>query len=182
MRKLVLKMQMSLDGLIGGPDGEVDWIFPSLDAGATLWLVDTLWQAGVHVMGSVTYRDMAAHWPGSDEPFAAPMNQIPKFVFSRTLREAPWADTYIIDGDLAEEITRLKGLPGRDLLAHGGARFARALVRLGLVDEYRLMVHPVVLGKGLALFDELPARMHLQLMGTRTFASGAAAQVFRPVW
>ena len=72
MRKLVLKMQISLDGLIGGPNGEVDWIFPSLDDGATSWLVATLWQAGVHLMGSVTYRDMAAHWPTATTAFAAP--------------------------------------------------------------------------------------------------------------
>ncbi len=179
MRKLVLKMQVSLDGLIGGPNGEVDWIFPSLDEGATGWLLDTLWQAEVHLMGSQTYRAMAAHWPDSTEAFAAPMNEMPKFVFSSSMTEAPWGDTHIIDGDLASEIERLKRLPGRDLLAHGGARFARSLVRLGLVDEYRLMVHPVVLGRGLSLFGDLPARMDLQLMGTRTFASGASAQVYR---
>lgn len=180
MRKLILKMQMSLDGFIGGPLGEVDWIFSSMDAGASGWLVDTLWQAGVHLMGAQTYRDMAAHWPQSQEPFAAPMNEIPKFVFSRSLEEADWGDTHIVRGELAAEIGRLKGLPGRDLLAHGGARFARSLVRLGLVDEFRLMVHPVVLGKGLPLFSDLERPCQLRLMSSRSFASGASAQVWQP--
>jgi dihydrofolate reductase len=73
VRKLVLKMSVSLDGSVGGPKGEVDWIFPSLDDDATAWIVDTLWQASVHIMGSVTYHDMAAYWPTSTEKFAAPI-------------------------------------------------------------------------------------------------------------
>jgi dihydrofolate reductase len=179
MRKLVLKMSVSVDGFVGGPNGEVDWIFPSIDEGLSGWLVDTLWQAGVHLMGSQTYRDMAAHWPGSSEPYAAPMNEIPKFVFSKSMTQAAWGDSMIIDGDLGAEIMRLKQLPGRDLLAHGGARFAQSLVALGLVDEYRLIVHPVVLGRGLTLFSGLPAPRSLTLTGARTFAGGASAMVYR---
>jgi dihydrofolate reductase len=180
MRKLILKMQLSLDGFVGGPNGEMEWIFASLDQAATDWIVATLWQAGVHLMGRVTYNDMAAWWPTSAEPFAAPMNEIPKFVFSTTLQEAPWGDTMIIDGDLAEEIKRLKQLPGRDMLAHGGAGFAQSLVRLGLVDEYRLVVHPVVLGKGLALFKDLDAPQDLKLVSATPFPGGAVGMVYRP--
>jgi dihydrofolate reductase len=83
MRKLILKMQISIDGFVGGPNGEVDWIFKSLDAGATDWVVRSLWQAGVHIMGRRTFFDMAAYWPYSTEPYAPPMNAIPKLVFSR---------------------------------------------------------------------------------------------------
>lgn len=83
MRKLILKMQVSVDGFVGGPNGEVDWVFKSLDQGATDWLVQTLWQAGVHVMGRRTFFDMMTYWPYSAEPFAPPMNEIPKLVFSR---------------------------------------------------------------------------------------------------
>ena len=180
MRKLLLKMHVSLDGYVAGPDGEVDWISPTLDEGATSWLMDTLWQSSVHVMGARTYRDMAAHWPGSREIFAAPMNDIPKFVFSRTMAQADWADTHIVRGEMMAEIQRLKRLPGRDMLAHGGARFARSLVRLGLVDEYRLLVHPVVLGRGMPLFSDLDERLDMALMSTRQFGSGAMAMVYRP--
>ena len=83
MRKLVLKMQITVDGFVCGPNGEVDWVFKSLDQGATDWLVQTLWQAGVHIMGRRTFFDMMTYWPYSAEPFAPPMNEIPKLVFSR---------------------------------------------------------------------------------------------------
>lgn len=182
MRKLILKMSVSVDGFVGGPRGETDWIADSLDEGASDWLVDTLWDAGVHLMGGNTYRAMAAHWPASTEVFAAPMNAIPKFVFSRSLEadQAAWPDSWIVDGDLADEIGRLKRLPGRDLLAHGGAGFARSLAQLGLIDEYRLLVHPVMLGAGVPLFAALDAPRKLRLAGVTPFAGGAVAKVYRP--
>ena len=83
MRKLILRQNMSVDGFVGGPNGEIDWIFKSFDDSAMSWTLETLWQAGVHIMGSRTFRDMAAHWPRSTEPIAAPMNEIPKVVFTR---------------------------------------------------------------------------------------------------
>lgn len=93
-------------------------------------------------MGSVTYYDMAAHWPNSDESYAVPMNQIPKIVFSKSLKKAHWGETRIVAGGLSTEIKRLKQEPGRGLLAHGGVRFAQSLIRTGLIDVYRLIVHP----------------------------------------
>jgi len=84
MRELVLKISMSIDGFVGGPNGEVDWLFGSLDPESTSWIIDTLAGAAVHVMGRRTYQDMAAHWPVSSEPYAKPMNEIPKAVFSRS--------------------------------------------------------------------------------------------------
>jgi dihydrofolate reductase len=84
MKKLILKMSMTIDGFVGGPNGELDWLFRSLDSEATKWIAETIWQAGVHIMGSRTYADMAAYWPSSRDLLAAPMNEIPKVVFSRT--------------------------------------------------------------------------------------------------
>jgi dihydrofolate reductase len=83
MRKLILKMSMSLDGFVGGSRSEVDWIFASMDQGATDWTMRSVWNAGVHIMGSRTFHDMASYWPSSTEVFAAPMNEIPKVVFSK---------------------------------------------------------------------------------------------------
>ncbi len=213
MRKLILKMQVSVDGFVGGPNGEVDWVFKSLDHGATDWLVQTLWQAGVHVMGRRTFFDMMTYWPYSAEPYAPPMNEIPKLVFSRhgldAVRQAElarafedaarqrallgiapvpaneavakaWAETPVLTGDLATEITRLKQEPGKDLIAHGGASFAQSLVREGLVDEYELIVHPVALGRGLPLFSDLAQPMDLTLVRSRAFDTGAVAQTYRP--
>jgi dihydrofolate reductase len=208
MRPLLLKMSVSLDGFVGGPNGEIDWIFRSYDAGATAWTVETISRAGAHLMGSRTFRDMAAYWPHSTEPFAPPMNDIPKVVFSRTgsiatapttraledatsLRKpgdaaanaagaASWTHPTVAGGDLAGEIARLKQQDSKPLVAHGGASFARSLVKQGLVDEYHLLVHPVVLGRGLPLFSELPGPLDLKLLSTTSFESGAVAQVYRP--
>ncbi|HKD22740.1 MAG TPA: dihydrofolate reductase family protein [Rhizomicrobium sp.] len=213
MRRLVLKMSMSVDGFVAGPKGEIDWLFRSSDEGSRAWVAETLWQAGLHAMGSRTFYDMVRYWPTSTEPLAAPMNEIPKAVFTRqrtldlagghptaALRDAnraraaagekphgiaspsaaSWSESEVVNGDLASEIARLKEQPGKDILAHGGAGFARSLVRLGLVDEYRLVVHPVALGRGLPLFAELPVPMDLDLVSTSLFRSGVAAHVYRP--
>jgi dihydrofolate reductase len=208
MRKLILKMSLSADGFVGGPNGEVEWLFGSIDEGAVEWTVSTLWRAGVHIMGARTFRDMRAYWPTSDEPYAAPMNDIPKAVFSRsgevseggTTRalddanaQSPidtgkagaaetesWTNAYVATGPLADEIAKLKRQPGEDILAHGGASFARSLVEQGLVDEYRLLIHPIVLGQGLPLFSTLPEPLSLRLMSATAFPSGAIAKVYRP--
>ncbi len=191
MRRLILKMSLSLDGFASGPNGEVDWLMRRRDEGATVWIAETLWQAGVHAMGSRTFYDMMEHWPASASPLAAPMNDIPKVVFTRqdalNLAEEPeapnaasWRASQVANGDIATEIARLKQQPGKDILAHGGVRFAQSLVRLGLVDEYRLLVHPVALGAGLPLFADLPKPVELDLVSTTIFRSGATAQIYRP--
>jgi dihydrofolate reductase len=172
MRPLILKMDISLDGFAGTTDGNVEWIFRTFDDEFGDATVELLGQAGVHIMGRVLYGDMAAYWPTSDEPYARPMNDIPKVVFSRTLEDAPWGPVRIARGDLAEEITALKAESGGPILAHGGAGFARSLSRLGLVDEYRLNVHPDALGAGLPVFSD-PVR--LRLRGARTFPGGTVA-------
>ena len=101
-------------------------------------------------------------------------------VFSKTLKDAPWGPTRILPGDLAEEVARLKTGPGKDILVHGGACFAQALTRTGLVDEYWLLVHPVALGTGLAMFKDLPRPIDLQLTSVKAFSGGTVAKVYRP--
>jgi dihydrofolate reductase len=179
-RNLVLQMSVSLDGYVGGPNGELDWVFPGFDDELSAYMVERLWQVGVHAMGGAAYRDMAAHWPTSTEPYAAPMNEIPKVVFSRTLAEAPWGETEIVRGPLADEVARLKAQAGKPILAHGGARFAQSLTAEGLVDEYRLRVHPVALGDGLPLFPRMPSPKQLTLVEARSFPSGVVLHVYRP--
>lgn len=134
----------------------------------------------IHLMGRNTYEEMAAFWPTSDDPYAGPMNNIPKVVFSSTLERADWPDSRIARGDLAEEIDRLKRVPGKDMIAWGGAAFAQSLTKLGLVDEYRLILQPVALGDGLPLFKELSAPLRLELVDAQTYDTGAALHVYRP--
>ncbi len=117
--------------------------------------LDWLSEAGMHAMGRVTYDEMAAHWPASADDYAAPMNELPKVVFSKTLESADWNDSRVARGDLSEEISALRREPGGDIIAWGGATFVQALSRQGLVDEYRVVINPVALGNGLPLFKDL---------------------------
>jgi dihydrofolate reductase len=174
-RKLVLKMSQSIDGFVGKLNGEVDWIFKSFDEGVSADMLDVVRQAGLHIMGSVTYKDMADYWPDSNEVFAAPMNEIPKIVFSDSLKEAKWGETSILSGDIVKHINKLKQEDGKYILAHGGARFAQSLIKHDLIDEYRLFVHPAVVGKGLSIFSEINQLRHLKAASVTSFPSGTIA-------
>ncbi len=181
MRRLILQTSMSIDGYVAALDGSHPWSEGGDgDEAVTRWILDSVEGAGAHLMGRVTYQEMSTAWPTSTSVFARPMNEIPKVVFSKTLERADWAETTIARGDLAEEIARLKREPGNDLIAYGGATFDQGLTRLGLVDEYRLMIRPAALGAGLALFKDLPAPLHLELVEATTYASGLAIHVYRP--
>jgi dihydrofolate reductase len=143
--------------------------------------LDWLRHTGTHAMGRVTYEQMSQHWPYSSDDYAAPMNDLPKVVFSRTLQAADWKNSRLASGDLAKEISALRREPGADIIAWGGASFVQALSRAGLVDEYRLVIKPVALGNGLPLFKDLPAPIRLQLVEAATYAAGAALHIYRPV-
>ena len=176
MASLVLKMSVSLDGYVAPVDGSTDWIAAGGSADGLSWTVETVSNAGAHLIGAATYAAWAGYWPGASGPFARPMNEIPKFVFSDSLVSAGWGETTIASGDLAESITRLKReRSGGYLLAHGGARFARSLVQTGLIDEYRLLIHPVVLGAGERIFL---VPLTIEPVSTTVFSGGAVAHVF----
>ena len=180
MRRLILQTGVSIDGYVAALDGSHPWGYANPDEGTKRWILDSVYGAGAHLMGRVTYEEMAAHWPTSKSEYAQPMNEIPKVVFSKTLQHADWPETRIARGDLGEEIGRPKREPGNDLIAYGGATFAQALSRLGLVDEYRLMIQPAALGVGLPLFKGLAAPLHLELIEATTYATGVAIHVYRP--
>ncbi len=175
VRSLILKMHASVDGYVCTPTGDVEWIFPDFDDELQKWEVERLWQAGCHIMGRALYEEMAPYWPNSKEPYAPPMNEIPKVVFSKTLKTAGWGKTEIVAGDLAVEVARLKRHSGKDILAHGGASFAQSLAKLNLVDEYRLLVHPIVLGSGKSCFA---SRVGLRLVSSHKFPSGVVALTY----
>ena len=180
MRRLILQTGISIDGYVAALDGSHPWDDGGGSEAVKQWILDSVWDAGAHLMGRVTYEEMASFWPTSTSEFARPMNEIPKVVFSKTLKHADWPQTRIASGDLKEEVERLKREPGNDLIAYGGARLDQALSRLGLVDEYRLMVQPAALGAGLPLFKDLPAPLQLELIEAITYQSGLAIHVYRP--
>lgn len=200
MRKLILAMSMTLDGFVSDPKGDVQWIF-SGDQEAIAWKVQKLGDAGLIIMGSRSFRDMSPFWPTSSSVFAPPMNQIPKAVFSKqgpavlepaiaAIKNAKsgelqpgaesWPAARICTGNLADEIAKLKAQDGRPIVALGGAAFARSLIAQNLIDEYALMVHPIALGKGVAIFSDLPTPRPLELVSSKAFPLGSVAQIYRP--
>ena len=183
MSKLVLSMGASLDGLVARPERlrAGGWGLPPDDPALKERKLGWMQDVGLHLMGRNTYEEMAGFWPTSDDPYAAPMNEIPKVVFSRTLDRADWPESRIARGEPADEIAALKRESGKDLLAWGGATFAQSLSRLGLVDEYRLILQPVALGDGLPLFKDLASPLRLELVEAQTYATGAALHVYRPI-
>jgi dihydrofolate reductase len=182
MRAVVVESTISLDGYVAPAKGASGHRSQGEDQGLKERKLERLSRAGTHIMGRVTYLEMASHWPHSDDPYAAPMNELPKVAFSRTLTEpADWNDSRIAGGDLAQEIERLREEPGGDIVAWGGGTFLQALSRAGLVDEYRLTINPIVLGDGLALFKDLEAPIELELVAADTFTSGTALHIYRPL-
>jgi dihydrofolate reductase len=181
MRPVVLQMGITLDGYVAGPGGEGDWGLPAEHPDVRAWKVSSLRQAGTHIMGRVTYEQMVEHWPNSTDEYARFMNDLPKVVFSKTLPTAEWSGSRIARGDLTAEIAALKRESGGEIMAHGGATFVQALSRLGLIEEYRLVILPVALGNGLPLFKDLARPLRLGLEQATSFPDGTVISVYRPL-
>ena len=189
MRKVIVSMNVTLDGFMSGATGELDWHFNYWNeemadhAGRQLSKSDTI------LLGRVTYQAMAQYWPyqavnmsfpRENVVFAEMMNNYHKIVFSRTLKEATWHNSRVVNTNLRTEILRLKQQPGRDMIVYGSGSIVSRLLQLGLVDEYELLVHPVVLSKGKALFKGLQSGRALELFDTKTFSSGVIVLYYRP--
>lgn len=169
-RRVVLAMQMSIDGFVAGPKGELDWMWHAFTPELKADILDAIKRASTHLLGRVNYEGQAAHWPKSTDEVAPLVNAAEKIVFSRSL-QAPlaWSNARLATADLATTIETLRSQPGRDIALTGGAALARAAVRERLIDEYRLVVHPVALGEGLPLFG-VPTSLHL--VDHRVYATG----------
>jgi dihydrofolate reductase len=185
MRKVIYSMGVSLDGFIAGPKGEIDWSAP--DEELHRFHNEQTRELGAHFCGRGLYEVML-YWETAEENPSAPEHvlefahiwkQLPKIVFSETLEKVEGNATLATDG-IAEEVARLKQQPGKDL-AVGGAGLASAFTKLGLVDEYRLFVSPVVLGGGTRFFPALEERINLELVETRTFGSRVVYVRYRRV-
>lgn len=173
----------TLDGFFAGPNGELDW--HNVDEEFNEFAIEQLNSAGGLVFGRVTFQMMASYWQteaaSKDDPIVAgKMNAMPKIVFSRTLERADWNNTRLVKGNLSEEVSRLGREPGQDLLLLGSADLASGLTPLGLIDEYRIMVNPVVLGSGKPLFKGAQKRMDLKLIKTKKFNNGNVLLYYVP--
>lgn len=175
MRKIIYWVHESLDGHIEGPNGEFDW--PAMGPELSAYAIGMNDGVDTFLYGRVVWEMMSAFWPNAesmsddehDLKFAPIWRETPKVVFSRTLEKADW-NARVISENIAEEVTALKQQTGKDLLLTGGSSLAAALTELGLIDDYRIVVHPVVLGGGKGLFLKTH-RINLRLVESRTFDS-----------
>ena len=170
MRKLIVSNIASLDGFFAGPQGEIDWFH--VDAEFLEYSRQMLDNTGALLFGAVTYQLMANFWPSSKDVNARRMNSLEKFVISSTLRDVSWNNSRILQGDIQEEVAKLKSLPGKDLVVLGSARLASFLLQKNLVDEYRVILQPILLGPGSPLFPNITHRLPMKLLTTRIFHSG----------
>jgi dihydrofolate reductase len=184
MRSILAFEVVTLDGYYEGPNGEFDW--PVTDAEFEQFAVEQIDEVDALLFGRVTYEMMASYWPTAmakeqnDARITEKMNGLPKFVVSRTLDRADWAETRVLRGDLAEEVTALKQQPGRGIAVFGSPALVVSLLEAGLIDELRVMVSPVLLGAGKSLFRTADERIALKLLGARCFASGNVLLTYEP--
>ena len=181
MRKLVSSFFISLDGVVEAPD---KWHFPYFDdemgqaVGEAIAATDTL------LLGRRGYEEFAAYWPHQDpasDPFVSVMNDTPKVVVSTTLEKLDWQNSTLIQGDLVEGVNELKAKPGKDIGMSGSATLVRSLLENGLLDELRLLVHPLVVGTGAKLFPDGSSPVSLELADSKAFATGVLDLTYRPV-
>jgi dihydrofolate reductase len=188
MGKLVVTEFMSLDGIIEDPGGSEGtehggWSFRHPAPEGEQYKGDELRGSDVQLLGRVTYDGFAAAWPAMEEAtgeFGKKMNAMPKVVVSTTLTDAAWNNTTIISGNVADEVARLKAHYDGDILVQGSATLVETLNDHGLVDEYHLMVHPVVLGKGKRLFQDGAAGTDLELVDSRKVGPDVLLLIYRP--
>lgn len=179
MRKLVLFAHMSLDGFAGDKNGGLGFL--TYDSELQKFAGELVKTVGAPVYGKNTYHLMEGYWPtvlndpNADKhalEHAQWVQEIPKIVFSTTLASADWNNTTLIKENVTEEVNKLKQQPGKDLVIFGSPGLAKSLMNLGLIDEYQLTLHPVILGEGISLFDGNTRMSDLKLLETKTMGSG----------
>lgn len=190
MARLVVYNSVSLDGYFTGYGGDLSWAYEGSDDPEWNAFVSANAQGGMQgggrlLFGRITYEMMASYWPTNAAIEAQPavaegMNAMPKIVFSRTLKKASWSNTRLMNGNLTAEVASLKNEPG-DLVVFGSGILVSQLASEGLIDEYQLVVNPIVLGKGRTMFETIKASIPLKLLRSRTFANGKAFLSYEPV-
>jgi dihydrofolate reductase len=191
--KLTVTTFLSVDGVMQGPGGPDEdrsdgfdrggWLVPHFDEATGEFISEVFEKANAFLLGRRTYEIFAAYWPKvthAADPVANPLNALPKYVVSNRLRSADWHNSTIVKGDIPAEVAKLTAMPGRELQVHGSGTLARTLLENDLVDEWRLLVFPVIVGAGRRLFPELGVTSGLGLVDSRTTGSGVAIHVYRP--
>jgi len=187
LRKLKLQVQMSVDGYIAGPNGEMDWLVWNWDDKLKEYVngltesVDTILLGRKMTEGFISYWSDVMTKP--DDPwyaFAKRMIEIPKVVFTKTLNKSQWVNTDIATGDLTYEVNKLKRREGKDIIVYGGASFDSSLIKAGLIDEFHLFVNPAAIGNGMTIFKELNEMLKFTLAKSITFDCGVVLLRYEP--
>jgi dihydrofolate reductase len=178
MRKLKLQMQLSVDGYVADPNGEMDWMAWGWGDDIKQYVTTLTEPVDTILMGRKLAEGFIPHWeavmakPETADPFAQKMVETHKIVFSKSMNGHAWKNTDLATGDLTEEVKKLKAKEGGDIITYGGATFASALIKAGLIDEYYLFINPTAIGNGMAIFKQLEGRLKLKLVKTKAFDSG----------
>lgn len=187
MRKLKLQVQMTVDGYIAGPNGELNFMTWDWDEEMQRYVEGLTADVDCIVLGRNLAEGFIPHWAAvaadAENPEQATgqlFTDTPKVVFSRTLDEAKWDNTAVASGDLVDEITRLKAQAGGDIIAYGGARFVSDLIKHGLIDEYHLFVNPAAIGSGMTIFGDVAGKQELALVQARAFDCGIVLLNYEP--
>ena len=183
MRKVILFNLTSLDGYFEGPDRDINW--HNVDEEFNEFAIQQTGEFGALLFGRVTYELMAGYWPTetakhNDPVIAGLMNSLPKIVFSRTLQNVNWENTRLVKNNFVEEVSKLKQQPGKDITIFGSSDLAVTFIEHGLIDEFRIMINPVVLGEGRLLFQGIKEKLALKLIKTKTFKSGNVLLYYEP--
>jgi dihydrofolate reductase len=183
MRKLIFFNLITVDGFFEGPNQDIEW--HNVDDEFNELAIEQLDAVDMILFGRVTYELMASYWPTdvalkNDPVVAEKMNSKAKLVFSRTLEKADWNNTRLVKENIPDEIQKLKRQPGKDLIIFGSSDLSVALAQAGLIDEYRLMVNPLILGHGKTILQGLPDRLELKLLKTRTMRNGNVMLYYQP--
>ena len=186
MQKLLVFNQVTLDGYFAGVNGDISWAKDNQDAEFRAFVEDNAKGGGLLLFGRITYELMAGYWPTpyaikNDPIVAERMNNLPKVVFSRTMDKATWNNTKLVKGDLVAEIRKMRKEPGEDMVILGSGSIVSQLAQEGLIDEYQIVVYPVVLGKGRTMFEGIKKKLTLKLTKTRTFGNGNVLLCYEPM-
>ena len=187
MRRLKLQVQVSIDGFIAGPHGEMDWMVWDWDDKLKDYVNELHEPVDTILLGRKMTDGFISHWtditkrPSDPQhSFAKKMVDTPKVVFTKTLHKSNWPNTEIANGELATEVNRLKGKNGKDIIVYGGASFDSSLIKAGLIDEYHLFVNPTAIGNGMTIFKDLSERRNLALVKSTPFDCGIVVLHYRP--
>jgi len=178
MRNIIVTEFITLDGVTEAPE---KWSFPFWNDEISKFKHDELFASDALLLGRVTYQGFAAAWPSRTDKqgYADRINSLPKYVVSTTLEKPEWNNSTLIKANVAEEIAKLKQQPGQDIVIHGSNTLVRALMPHNLIDEYRLLVYPMVRGTGKRLFQD-DSQAALKLSETKTFGSGVVLLRYQP--